>query len=366
MKKVLILANNAVGLYNFRFELIKELLKCKYEVYFSIPEADDNEKVKLMIEAGAKHIQTLINRRGTNPIEDLKQIKEYKKIIRDVNPDVVLTYTIKPNIYGTYAASKYKKPVIMNITGVGTAFTDHKLKHVVSALYKYACKRAHFVFFQNESNHLMFTSNKIVESSKTRIIPGSGVNIDKFKPIIKQNQDDIVKFLFIGRIMKQKGIEEYIEVAEKITKDYPFTEFYILGRFEEEKYKDIILNNKNLKIRYLGVSDDVRNEIKEIDCIIHPTFYPEGMSNVLLEGAAMGKPLIASNIPGCKEIIEEGINGYLFEPRNIKQLKEKVEKFLSLDNEYKKKMGLAGRSKVIKEFNRRIVIDAYLEEIGSL
>ena len=166
--------------------------------------------------------------------------------------------------------------------------------------------------------------------------------------------------------MKEKGIEEYIEVAEKITKDYPFTEFYILGRFEEEKYKDIILNNKNLKIRYLGVSDDVRNEIKEIDCIIHPTFYPEGMSNVLLEGAAMGKPLIASNIPGCKEIIEEGINGYLFEPRNIKQLKEKVEKFLSLDNEYKKKMGLAGRSKVIKEFNRRIVIDAYLEEIGSL
>ncbi|MBZ4656147.1 MAG: glycosyl transferase group 1 [Thermoanaerobacter sp.] len=366
MKKILILANNSIGLYNFRFELIKELLNQDYEVYFSLPESAEDEKVKLMIEAGAKHIQTYINRRGINPIEDLKLIKEYKKIIKEVNPDVILTYTIKPNIYGTYAASRYKKPVIMNITGIGTAFTNSKLKHIVSVLYKYACKKAHIVFFQNENNYSLFIFNKLVEPNKTKIIPGSGVNIDKFKPLDKENQDRIIRFLFIGRIMKEKGIEEYLKVADSLTSKYSSIEFQILGPFEEEKYKDIILNNKNSRIKYLGISNDVRNEIKEVDCIVNPTFYPEGMSNVLLEGAAMGKPLIASNIPGCKEIIDDGVNGYLFEPRNVKQLTEKIEKFLALDYEVKKQMGQAGRKKVEKEFDRKIVVDAYLKEVERI
>lgn len=363
MKRVLILANNAVGLYNFRFELIQKLLNENYDVHFSVPESIENEKVKLIVEAGAKHIQTYINRRGINPFEDLKLVKEYKKIIKEVNPDVILTYTIKPNIYGTYAASRYKKPVIMNITGIGTSLTNSKLKHIVIRLYKYACRKVRLVFFQNESNHKFFVSNKLVEPNKTKIIPGSGVNINKFKPMEKQNQDGITRFLFVGRIMKEKGIEEYLEVADKITKKYSNTEFQILGPFEQEKYKDTILNTNNHRIKYLGISNDVRNEIREIDCIVHPTFYPEGMSNVLLEGAAMGKPLIASNIPGCKEIIDDRVNGYLFEPRNVKQLIDKIEKFLALDYEAKKQMGLAGRKKVEKEFDRKIVVDAYLKEV---
>jgi galacturonosyltransferase len=365
MKKVLILANNAVGLYNFRFELIKELLIQDYEVYFSLPESAEDEKVKLMIEAGAKHIQTYINRRGINPFEDLELIKEYKRIIKRVNPEVVLTYTIKPNVYGTYAASRYKKPVIMNITGIGTSLTNSKLKHIVIRLYKYACKKARLVFFQNENNYLFFISNKMINLNKTKIIPGSGVNIDKFKPMSKENQDGIIRFLFIGRIMKEKGIEEYLKVADSLTLKYSNLEFQILGPFEEEKYKDIILTNKNPRIKYLGISNDVRNEIKEADCIVNPSYH-EGMSNVLLESAAMGKPLIASNISGCKEIIEDGYNGYLFEVKSAVSLEDKIIRFIELDTKEKELMGKNSRKKVEAEFDRNIVINEYMKAINDI
>lgn len=365
MKKILILANNAVGLYNFRFELIKQLLKLSYEIYLSLPESAEDEKVKLMIEAGAKHTQTYINRRGIYPFEDLKLIKDYKRIIKEVNPDVVLTYTIKPNIYGTYAARGYKKPVIMNITGIGTSLTNSKLKHVVSRLYKFACKKARLVFFQNESNYSLFISNKIIDHNKTKIIPGSGVNIDKFKPMDKKKKDGIIRFLFIGRIMKEKGIEEYLEVANNLTNKYSNIKFYILGPFEEEKYKDAIFNNKNPRIKYLGISNDVRNEIKEADCIVNPSYH-EGMSNVLLESASMGKPLIASNIPGCKEITEDGYNGYLFEVKSAVSLEDKIIRFIELDTKEKEIMGKNSRKKVKAEFDRNIVINEYMKAINDI
>ncbi|MGI6423712.1 MAG: glycosyltransferase [Tepidanaerobacteraceae bacterium] len=165
--------------------------------------------------------------------------------------------------------------------------------------------------------------------------------------------------------MKEKGIEEYLEVAEKITKEFTNIEFQILGPFEEKQYKNTILNNKNNKIRYLGISDDVRNEIKEVDCIVHPSYH-EGMSNVLLEGAAMGKPLIASDIPGCKEIIEDGYNGYLFEVKSVKSLEEKLVQFINLDDSTRELMGKNSRNKVVKEFDRKIVIDEYMRAINTV
>ncbi|PAL14210.1 glycosyltransferase family 4 protein [Peribacillus simplex] len=365
MKKILILANNSVGLYNFRFELINELINQGFEVYFSLPEQKDEAKVQLIIKTGAKHIQTYINRRGINPLEDLKLIKEYKKIIREVNPDLILTYTIKPNIYGTYAANILKKPVIMNITGIGTSLTNSKLKKIVVNLYKYACKKAKFVFFQNKSNHTLFISNKMVEHNKTVIIPGSGVNTSLFKPVSETKDDGTIKFLFIGRLMKEKGIEEYLEAAEVLSKKYKNIEFQILGPFEEEKYKEIILNNKSKQIKYLGTSNDVRIEIKEVNCIVNPSYH-EGMSNVLLEGAAMGKPLIASNIPGCKEIIEDGHNGYLFEVRCTSSLEETLIRFIELDKNERAIMGIRSRSKVETEFDRNMVIDEYMKAINYI
>ncbi|MFJ7927800.1 glycosyltransferase family 4 protein [Peribacillus sp. NPDC096448] len=365
MKKILILANNSIGLYNFRFELIKELINQKYEVYFSVPEQLDDEKVQLIIKAGAQHIETYINRRGINPFEDWKLIKDYKKIIKEVNPDLILTYTIKPNIYGTYAAKTTDVPVIMNITGIGTSLTNSKLKKIVINLYKYACKKAKFVFFQNKSNYNLFISNNMVNPNKTIVLPGSGVNTNRFMPVSKIKRDEKVRFLFIGRLMKEKGIEEYLGVADTLSKKYKNIEFQILGPIEEEKYKVNMLNNKNKQIKYLGVSNDVRNEIREVDCIVNPSHH-EGMSNVLLESAAMGKPLIASNIPGCKEIIDDGQNGYLFEVKSAKSLKKTLIQFIELDKNDKENMGKKARIKVEDEFDRSLVINEYTKVINYI
>lgn len=365
MERVLILTNNAGGLYNFRFELINELIGRGYQVYFSVPQFIDDEKVKLIMDAGAKHIQIPMNRRGTNPIEDLILINNYKQIIKNINPNIILTYTIKPNIYGNYVANKFNKPVLMNITGIGSSLATGNLKSIVKKMYKHACAKSRYVFFQNEENRNFFISNNLVEQNKTKIIPGSGVNIEKFKPMKKTNKDNIIRFLFIGRLMKEKGIDEYLEVAENITRQYLNTEFQILGSFEEEKYKSIIKNNTNNKIKYLGSSNDVRQEIKEVDCIVNPSYH-EGMSNVLLEGAAMGKPLIASDISGCKEIIDNGYNGYLFKVKSVKSLENRLIQFIELDDKSKEIMGKNSRKKVSKEFDRNIVIGEYIEAINKI
>jgi len=365
MARILILTNTIEGLYNFRYELLERLINEEFEVYFSVPENKNDTKVKKLIELGCNYVETNLDRRSMNPLKDLQLIKQYKDIIKNIKPDVILSYTIKPNIYGSYVAKKYKIPIIINITGLGSGFNNTYTKILVETMYKYACKNASCIFFQNEANYNYFIENKIAKKDKSKIVPGSGVNLEKFKPMEKTKEDGIVRFLFIGRIMKEKGIEEYLKAAEYITNKYSNVEFQILGPFEEEKYKEIILNHKNSKIKYLGVSYDVRNEIKEVDCIINPTYH-EGMSNVLLEGAAMVKPLMASNIPGCREIIDNGVNGYLFEPKNEKNLIDTIEKFLTLNEIEKNKMGLASRQKVERTFDRNIIIKAYLEEIYKI
>ena len=365
LKKVLILTNNALGLYNFRFELICELIKRGYEVHVAVPETLEHNKVQLITDAGAKYIHTPINRRGTNPFEDLKLIMQYRQLIKTIDPDVVLTFTIKPNIYGTYVASKFNIPVIMNVTGIGSSLITGNLKSIVKNMYKCACEKAEIVFFENEDNRQFFIQYNLVNNKKTVLLPGAGVNIIKFRPSEKTYRNNIIKFLFIGRIMKEKGIDEYLEVASKITEKYNNTEFQILGPFEEKHYKTIILQNKNPKIKYLGVSNDVRNEIKEVDCIVHPSYH-EGMSNVLLEGAAMGKPLIASNIPGCQEIIEDGYNGFLFEVKSVKSLEEKLVHFINLHNSTRELMGKNSRDKAVKQFDRNIVINEYMKAIGTV
>lgn len=365
MNKVLVFANNSLGLYNFRFELLQELKECGFEVYFCVPEESINNAVQKIRVNDIQYIHTPMNRRGTNPKEDIKLIKLYDKIIREINPDIILTYTIKPNIYGNYVASKYKIPVIMNITGMGTSLSTGKFKFIIKKMYKYACSKSNTIFFQNKGNLNFFVKNNLVDLKKTKLIPGSGVNIDKFIPRQIEKKENKIKFLFIGRLMKDKGIDEYLEVAKNITNKYKNTEFQILGSFEESKYKEILETNKNTRIKYLGKSNDVREEISQVDCIVNPSYH-EGMSNVLLEAAAMGKPLIASDIPGCKEIIDDGVNGFLFEVKNVNDLEDKIIKFINLSNEKKVNMGKQSREKVLKEFDRNIVVNEYMKVINFI
>lgn len=362
-KKILILANHIDWVFSLRKELIERFIK-DYSVIISIPYKK-SEKIEYFKNLGCDFEYIKYEARSTNIFKELNLIKEYKKIIQQIKPDIILAYTIKPNIYGTYVAKKFKIPIILNVTGLGFGFNNNSIKHLVINMYKYACKNASFIFFQNEENYRYFIDNKIAEKAKSKIIPGSGVNLEKFKPTKKSKDDGITRFLFIGRIMKEKGIEEYLEAAKYISNKYSNVEFQIVGPYEEERYKDVISNLNNPKIKYLGKSDDVRKEIKEVDCIINPTYH-EGMSNVLLEGAAMGKPLMASNISGCKEIVEDGVNGYLFEPKNTQNLIEKIEEFLKLSSSEREKLGRAGRQKVEENFDRNIVIKAYLETIDKI
>lgn len=364
MSKILILSNHIGGLYNFRYEVIKKLIDNNYKIFFSVPEEKSDKRVKFLLEKGAvKHIKIPINRRGKNPLEDFKLIINYYKTIKKIKPDLILTYSIKPNIYATIVANKLSIPVLLNVTGIGTSLTNSKFKFFIKFLYGFACKKATKVFFQNESNLDLFITNKMVHENNIVLIPGSGVNINKFKPMEKNQKDSKIKFIFIGRIMREKGIEEFIEAAESLTTKYNNLEFQILGFYEEEKYKKIIEEKDSLN--YLGYSKDVREEIKEVDCVINPSHH-EGMSNVLLESGAMAKPLIASNIPGCKEIIDDGTNGYLFKVRSASSLKNKIIKFINLSNKEKIEMGENSRKKIKNEFDRKVVVETYLSNIEKI
>ena len=361
MKKVLILANNDVGLYKFRKELIEELLK-DYEVYISLPYGNF---VNDLINIGCNFIDTTIDRRGINPINDLKLICQYKRLVKKICPDIILSYTIKPNIYGAYVAKKRNIPVFANITGLGSAVENGGLLQKITVLmYKFAFSKIQTVFFQNKEN-MQFFEDKKIAVGKHKLLPGSGVNLQHFKPL-KYPDDKTTEFVFISRIMKEKGIDQYLEAAKYIRNKYPNTRFHICG-FCEEDYEDILKEYQNQGIIiYHGLLDDVRKILKITHCTIHPTYYPEGMSNVLLESCACARPIITTDRSGCKEIVDNGVNGYIVKQKDSRDLIDKIEKFLNLSYEDKKSMGLYARNKVESEFDRNIVVNIYKQILNII
>lgn len=361
MKKILIIANSNVGLYKFRKELIVELIK-KNEVYILVPYGKNIDKLVAM---GVKFIDCpYLDRRGTNILKDLRLIIDFYAKMKKIKPDIILTYTIKPNIYGGYLARLKHIPYIVNITGLGTALENRgALQTLTSFMYKLALKDAKMIFFQNNSNRDFMVEKGIVSKKNNyEVIPGSGVNLKEFQftPYPKEKN---LKFAFVSRIMKQKGIEQYLNAARYIKKKYPQTEFHIYG-FCEEDYRIILAQLHDEKvICYHGMVENMATVYKNISCIIHPTYYPEGMSNVLLEACASGRPIITTNRPGCGEIVDDKVNGFVVKERDSQDLMNKIEQFLNLSIEQKEKMGIAARKKVEKEFNRQIIINRYLKEI---
>lgn len=361
-KNILVLANKQTTILNFRLEVIEALVNEGYAVYVSVPDGDRLSEIE---SVGATVIKTQFEKNGMNPIQDFKLMLTYIKLISETKADIVLTYTIKPNVYGGMAAAIKNVPYMANITGLGKALEGKGIIHTLSCfLYRLGFCKVSKVFFQNSEN-LKFFERKKIAVGKYELIPGSGVNLKKFS---KEDyvENGKIEFAFISRIMKEKGIEEYLNTAEIIKCKYPNTEFHIAG-FGDEMYEKKMRELHNAgKIIYHGLLTDVRTLIKDVHCIIHPSFYPEGMSNILLESAALCRPIISTNRPGCREAIDDGINGYLVKERDSNDLLEKVEKFLHLSSQERKQMGGEGRKKVEKEFDRNIVVHKYLESIKGL
>lgn len=350
--KILILANNDIGLYQFRRELVYELLK-NNEVIISLPYGEMVEPLK---EKGCIFKETHVVRRGMNPFDDIRLYIEYKKIIKKCNPDMVITYTIKPNIYGGYAANKMKINYAVNITGLGTAFQKKGiLRALVIRMYKTALKNSKVVFFENEGNLKMFMALNIVSSERCCLLNGAGVNLEHYK-LYDYADSDVTGFLFVGRIMQEKGINELFEVMKRLYTEGFNVRLDVVGAFEEDYSREIKKYSEEGWLVYHGYQKDVRPFIEKSQCFVLPSWH-EGMANTNLECAACGKPVITSDIPGCREAVIDGLSGYLCESQNIDSLYNAMKKFVCLTYEEKKAMGLAGRRHMEKEFDKNKVVE---------
>ncbi len=361
-RKILILANHFVTLFLFRRELIERLLAEGNEVILSLPE---DEKNRYFAERGCKVISTPMDRHGKNPLEDIRLFRNYEKMIRRTGPDVVLTYTIKPNVYGGMACARAGVPYIANITGLGTAVAnDGAMQKLTLTLYRMGLRKAEKVFFQNRSNADFMLSHHAVRTAYD-VLPGSGVDLETNPYEPYPPEDGGLVFLTIGRVMRDKGTDELLAAARKIKEKHKNVTFRLLGFYDGDYKEKVDAAVKEGVVEYLGQQDDVHACIKASHATIHPSYH-EGMSNVLLESAAAGRPVLASSIPGCRETFDEGVSGIGFESKNIDDLLRAIERFIALPHEKKAAMGKAGREKTEREFDREIVVGAYLKEIHKI
>ena len=360
-KTVLILCNNDGGLYKFRRELVSALAE-KYRVVVSCPKGDYFDEIRAL---GAEFIDTPVERRGTNPLHDLKLMREYKKLIKSEKPIAVLTYTVKPNIYGGLAAKRLKCPRIVNITGLGTAVENGgAMQKLLLALYRPALKGAHCVCFQNEANRDFF--NDKLRIGRQVLLPGSGVDLNEFTPQPYPSDKDGLKLLFIGRAMKAKGVDELLSAVQRLHDEKANVRFTLVGGCDEQEYIDKLTKlTEEGVINWVGEKKDVKPYLAECHAVVNPSHH-EGMSNVLLEAAASARPVIASDIPGCRETFIEGESGLAFNACDADSLCRSIKRFAGLPNEKREQMGKAARAHVEKNFNRETVTKTYLELIEEL
>lgn len=358
MGRILVLTNSSGGLYDFRNEFVQAML-AEHEVYVSMP---DDVKEKELAAEGCRIVKTAINRRGMNPLEDLKLYRAYRRLMKELRPDLVVTYTIKPNIYGGFAAARRRIPYIATITGLGGAFdrTGIFLK-VIVIMYRTGLKRAACVFFQNEENRGIFKRFGITPK-KTRMVMGSGVNLDRHKYEPYPTGDE-THFLFVGRVMKERGILEYIEAARALHSDTVF--FDIMGYCDEDYQDTLDALEREGVVRQIGFHTEVHPYLAAASAIVVASFH-EGMSNALIEGAATGRPVIASNISGCLEAFEEGKTGFGFTPGHADELIGAMQRFLALSADERAAMGRAGREKMEREFDRKLVTGEYMDEVRNI
>ncbi|WP_394153217.1 glycosyltransferase family 4 protein [Vibrio maritimus] len=368
MRTVVITSNTSWYLYNFRKNTILSLLDKGYRVVAISPR--DDYSIKLS-QLGADYYDISIDQGGANPIKDFRTFLRFFFLYRSIRPHVVLNFTPKNNIYSTLASSIFGARSINNIAGLGMVFNKEGFtSKIVRILYKISQKKAFVIFFQNEEDKLLFSNYKLAPMTIAQRIPGSGADLSRFQ-VRQSSNDGVVRFLLIARMLYDKGIGHYIEVARELRAKYADSvEFRLLGFLDVNNPSSVSKDEMQSWVdegivSYLGTSDSVEKEIEQVDCVVLPSFYREGVPKSLLEACAMGKPIITTDNVGCRETVDDGINGFLCEPRSTESLLEKTEIMISFSHQQRLSMGLKSRKKVETEFDEKVVIDKYLLAVRS-
>jgi len=364
--KIAIVLNTSWNIYNFRLGLLKALRANGHEVLAIAPRDDYSDK---LIEEGCTFIPVKMDSRGINPLKDLGLLMELYFIYRKVQPDIILHYTIKPNIYGTLAARMLNLPVINNVCGLGTAFIQKNfLSRIAQTLYRFAFRTSNKVFFQNEEDRMFFEEKNIVKKQQCETLPGSGINPEIFKP--SSTKSEKFTFLLISRLIHDKGILEYVEAIKHLKSQNIDANFQLLGAKDSRHRRGIseqLIQTwiDGQVVEYLGKTEDVIPFIENSDCVVLPS-YREGTPRTLIEAASMAKPIVASNVAGCTNIVKNKKNGLLCEVRNSRDLAEKMKEMFTMSESERIKMGQNGREIVEKSFDEKIVISKYLNVINHL
>ena len=361
MERILILANHSGGLYDFRRDLIAELKK-HANVTVAVPHNDRWEELHKLVD---RVIELPVDRRGMNPLHDSKLFRQYRAMLKEIKPDQVITYTIKPNIYGGLACRMAHIPYAVNITGLGSAIENGGwLRKLVLALYKPALKGAKVVFFENTGNRDALVATGVVPNGRDVVLNGAGVNLEDY-PYQPYPQEGPVRFLFVGRVMHEQGVDELFAAAKQMKQQYgDGVEFHIVGSFEEA-YKPIMDKlEKAGVVKYHGYQSDMKPFYAMACCVVLPSYH-EGMSNVLLEAAASGRPLITSDIPGCREAVESGISGYLCPAKDVAALYDAMQRFVGLPESQRAEMGRRGRERMEQKFSKAAVVAETIKHLES-
>ena len=366
-KTAAISINSSWNIINFRKGLIKALQEQGYRVVALAPADAWSAR---FAELGVDHIPVEMDKQGVSPVNDLRLLARYHRVLRRLKPDIFLGYTAKPNIWGSLAAHALGIPVINNVSGLGTAFIKQGLlTRIVTGLYTFAFRRSHTVFFQNRDDRDLFVEKRIVTPEKAKLLPGSGINLEAFSPGSAAGGVGGFTFLLVARLLWDKGVGEYVEAARIVRAEAPDAHFQLLGFLDVPNRTAVGRSDVEAwvaegLIEYLGEADDVRPFVAAADCVVLPS-YREGLPRVLLEGAAMAKPLIATDVPGCRHVVDHDSNGYLCAVRDPRSLADAMLKMMALTPEARSAMGGAGRRKVEQEYDERIAVGRYLDAIEA-
>lgn len=365
--RIAIVLNTSWNIYNFRMNFIRTLLKQGHEVHTIAPEDTYTPMIR---EAGCIHHRVKMDSRGANPLKDSALILELFAIYRKVRPDVILHYTIKPNVYGTIAAALLGIPVINNVCGLGTVFLkDNLVSSIAIFLYRISFRFASKVFFQNSDDQKLFIDKKLVPSNAVDTIPGSGIDLTKFQPVSFRRNNKFT-FLLISRLITDKGVLEFVEAVKKLKSNGMDAHFQVLGAMDPLHKRGIKVELiaewiNSGTIEYLGTTSDVRQFIENADCVVLPS-YREGTPRTLLEAASSSKPIIATDVPGCNNVVKHNFNGFLCRLKDADDLADKMKNMASLSDEQLKKFGRNGRAKMEAEYDESLVINKYLAALVEL